>query len=85
MLHREDTLPADWRVDLKNKMLIKLRIDHDLTQADMACLCGVSVGTYNMVENGSRRGSKELWRVIQAEFSLTGEQMWLLQNPDINE
>lgn len=68
---------------MKNKELIKLRVDHDLTQTDMAKICGVSVGTYNLVENGKRRGSKEFWQTIQTSFNLDGEQMWNLQNQEI--
>ena len=68
---------------MKNKELIKLRVDHDLTQTDMAKICGVSKGTYNLVENGKRRGSKKLWHAIQEYFNLGGEQMWKLQNPEI--
>lgn len=67
----------------KNKELIKLRVDHDLTQTDMANICGVSVGTYNLIENGKRRGSKKVWQAIQVFFKLGGEQMWKLQNPEI--
>jgi DNA-binding XRE family transcriptional regulator len=68
---------------MKNKELIKLRIDHDLTQTDMANICGVSVGTYNMIENGKRRGSKLVWQTIQTHFGLDGETVWKLQNPEI--
>lgn len=68
---------------MKNKELIKLRVDHDLTQTDMANICEVSVGTYNLIENGKRRGSKAVWHKIQAHFDLGGEQMWKLQNPEI--
>lgn len=68
---------------MKNKELVKLRIDHDLTQADMAQLCGVSLSTYNLIENGKRRGSKKVWQTIQAHFKLEGEQIWKLQNPEI--
>lgn len=68
---------------MKNKELIKLRIDHDLTQTDMAQICGVSISTYNLIENGKRRGSKKVWQTIQAHFNLEGEQIWKLQNPEI--
>jgi len=68
---------------MKNKELIKLRVDHDLTQTAMAKICGVSVATYNLIENGKRRGSKEVWRKIQAYFNLDGEQMWKLEHPEI--
>ena len=68
---------------MKNKELIKLRVDHDLTQTDMAKICGVSVGTYNLIENGKRRGSKKVWQRIQEHFELDGERMWKLQNQEI--
>jgi DNA-binding XRE family transcriptional regulator len=68
---------------MKNKELIKLRVDHDLTQTDMAQICGVSVSTYNLLENGKRRGSKKVWQTIQAYFKLDGGQIWKLQNPEI--
>lgn len=68
---------------MKNKGLIKLRVDHDLTQADMAKICGVSVSTYSLIENGKRRGSKEFWQTLQAYFNLDGEQMWALEHPEI--
>ena len=70
-------------MNIKNKELIKLRVDHDLTQTDIANICGVSVGTYNLIENGKRRGSKKVWQRIQEYFKLDGERMWKLQNPEI--
>ena len=68
---------------MKNKELIKLRVDHDLTQTDMAKICGVSISTYNLIENGKRRGSKKVWQTIQTHFKLDGAQIWKLQNPEI--
>lgn len=68
---------------MKNKELIKLRVDHDLTQTDMATICGVSVGTYNLIENRKRRGSEKVWLRIQKYFKLDGETMWKLQHPEI--
>lgn len=68
---------------MKNKGLIKLRVDHDLTQQQIAEICGVSISTYNLIENGKRRGSKKLWQTIQAYFKLDGAEIWKLQNPEI--
>lgn len=68
---------------MKNKELIFLRIKHDLTQEKMAELFGVSVSTYNLIENGKRRGSKRFWHKLQEYFKLDGETMWKLQNPEI--
>ncbi len=68
---------------MKNKELIILRINHDLTQPEMAAECGVSTTTYNLIENGKRRGSKAFWQSLQSKFGLDGEQMWKLQNQEI--
>ena len=68
---------------MKNKELIKLRIEHDLTQRELAQICGISPPAYNLIENGKRRGSKAFWQALQAYFKLDGEQMWKLQNPEI--
>lgn len=70
---------------MKNKELIKLRVDHDLTQTDIAKKCGVSISTYNLIENGKRRGSKKFWQTLQVLFNLEGEQIWKLQNPELTK
>lgn len=66
---------------MKNKELIILRIRHGLTQVEMAKICDVSKSTYNLIENGKRRGSAEFWQSVKENFNLDGEQMWTLQNP----
>lgn len=68
---------------MKNKELIKLRVDYGLTQPEMAERCGVSTATYNLIENGKRRGSKKFWQTLQVEFCLEGGQVWKMQNPEI--
>ena len=65
---------------MKNKELVKLRVDHELTQPKAAELLGVSLSTYNLIENGKRRGSVEFWQRLQAEFNLDGETVWKIQN-----
>lgn len=65
---------------MKNKELIKLRIDHELTQPQAAEKLGVSTTTYNLIENGKRRGSQEFWLRLQKEFNLDGETVWKIQN-----
>lgn len=64
----------------KNKGLIKLRVDHDLTQPQAAEKLGVSITTYNLIENGKRRGSVKFWQRVQEEFKLDGETVWNIQN-----
>lgn len=66
---------------MKNKGLIILRVNHGLTQVEMAKVCNVSKSTYNFIENGKRRGSAEFWQRVKEYFKLDGEQMWKLQNP----
>ena len=65
---------------MKNKGLVKLRVDHDLTQPQAAKLLGVSTSTYNFIENGKRRGSVKFWQTVQDAFMLNDGEVWKLQN-----
>ena len=65
---------------MKNKGLVKLRIDHDLTQPQAAERLGVSTTTYNLIENGKRRGSVKFWQKVQTEFNLKDGEVWKIQN-----
>lgn len=65
---------------MKNKELVKLRVDHELTQPQAAQLLGVSLSTYNLIENGKRRGSVDFWMNVQKEFKLDGDTVWKIQN-----
>ena len=65
---------------MKNKELVKLRVDHDLTQPQAAEKLGVSTATYNLIENGKRRGSAEFWLRLQKEFNLKDSEVWKIQN-----
>lgn len=65
---------------MKNKGLIKLRVDHDLTQPQAAKLLKVSTSTYNFIENGKRRGSVEFWQNVQSAFMLNDSEVWKIQN-----
>lgn len=62
------------------KGLKKLRVNHDLTQPQMAKLCGVSLSTYNLIEQGKRQGSQEFWVAVKKKFDLDGETAWKIQN-----
>lgn len=65
---------------MKNKALVKLRVDHDLTQPKAAERLGVGLTTYNLIENGKRRGSVEFWQAVQREFKLKDGEIWKIQN-----
>lgn len=55
-----------------------LRVKHQLTQAQLAEKLGVSYATYNLIEQGKRKGSTEFWQRIQTLFNLTDAEMWQL-------
>jgi len=55
-----------------------LRVKHNLTQADIADKLGVSYPTYNLIEQGKRKGSTEFWAKLQQVFNLTDAEMWAL-------
>lgn len=55
-----------------------LRIKHQLTMQQIAKKLGVSYSTYNLIENGQRKGSTEFWERIQTQFNLSDAEMWQL-------
>lgn len=59
------------------------RVSQNLTQRELAHKLGVSVPTYNLIEQGKRRGSQEFWQKLQKEFNLEGGKVWELQNKTI--
>lgn len=62
------------------KTLRELRVIKSFTQKELAARTGVSVATYNLIENGKRRGSQKFWLSIQEIFNLDGGEVWKLQN-----
>lgn len=57
-----------------------LRTREKLTQLEMAIKTGVSVSTYNLIEQGKRRGSHKFWLKLQQQFNLKDADVWKLQN-----
>lgn len=55
------------------------RVTQNLNQKEMAAKTGVSRTTYNLIENGGRRGSQEFWENLQKAFNLEDGQVWNLQ------
>lgn len=66
---------------IKRNKLKLLRVEYDLTQQEAADKLGCSVATYNLIENGKRRGSTEFWTSVQQLFKLEDGEVWKLQNP----
>ena len=48
-----------------------LRVKHKLTQKELAAKVGVSYPTYNLIEQGKRKGSYEFWSQLKQQFNLT--------------
>ena len=48
-----------------------LRINHHMTQSDVAKKIGISLSLYNLIQNGKRVGTIETWVKIQKLFSLS--------------
>ena len=68
---------------MKRQALKVFRVTHNLTQQQLADKTGVSVSTYNLIENGERRGSLKFWLKLQKEFNLDGGKVWELQSTTI--
>lgn len=68
---------------MKRQKLKLFRITHNLTQREMAAKLNVSLSTYNLIEQGKRRGSQEFWLKLQQEFNLDGGKVWELQSTTI--
>lgn len=65
------------RTDLK-----VLRVKNRLTQQQLADQLGVSVTTYNFVEQGKRRGTHKFWVDLQRLLKLEDGEVWKLQQLD---
>lgn len=55
-----------------------LRVKHQLTQAQLAEKLDVSYPTYNLIEQGKRKGSEDFWKRLQQAFNLSDAEMWQL-------
>ena len=66
--------------NMKRHELKVFRVTQKLSQQEMADKLQISVGNYNMIENGKSNGSLEFWKRLQQEFDLDGGTVWNLQN-----
>lgn len=55
-----------------------LRVKHNLTQKELADKVGVSNPTYNLIEQGKRKGSADFWLAIKKVFNLEDNDLWKL-------
>lgn len=63
---------------MRRKNLKIFRIEHDLTQSDMAKAIGCGRDTYRTVESGTRNPTYEFMEKLQAAFDIPAERMWTL-------
>ena len=55
------------------------RVQHGLTQTEMAQKCGVGLSTYNAIERGKTDGKVKFWELLKEEYNLSGEAICELQ------
>lgn len=61
------------------KELKFLRIEHSISQKELAEKIGISTGAYALIERGVKTGSDKTWLKLQEVFNLTDEQTWKLK------
>lgn len=65
------------------RMNLKIfRVQHNLTQEEMAEKIGCRRATYSCIENGTRGGRQEFWQSLQQAFNIPANNMFSLM---INE
>lgn len=63
---------------MRRKNLKIFRVEHDLTQSDMAHRIGCSRDAYRSIESGERNPSYEFMERLHIAFSVPAERMWAL-------
>ena len=58
------------------------RVQHKLSQAEMAERIGCQRTTYTAVENGARNGRLTFWNALQSAFNLPDTEIWGLMKID---
>lgn len=61
------------------KNLKVFRVQHDLTQAEIAEKIGCTRTTFSAIESGTRSGRKTFWVELQKAFNVPDAEMWALQ------
>lgn len=63
---------------MRRKNLKIFRVEHDLTQSDMAHRIGCSRDAYCAIETGKRDPSFEFMESLKSAFDVPSERMWHL-------
>lgn len=58
------------------------RVQHNLTQDEMANKIGCTRATYSSIECGKREGRKTFWSDLQKAFLIPDSEMWALQKDE---
>lgn len=63
---------------MKRKNLKLFRIEHDLTQQEMAQKCNIERSSYSLIECGLRDGRLNFWFTLQNVFNVPDSEMFSL-------
>ena len=63
---------------VRRKNLKIFRIEHDMTQSDMAERIGCSRDAYSAIESGARDPSYGFMEALHIAFAVPSERMWAL-------
>lgn len=69
----------------KNKILVKFRIDRDLSQKNVAEKMNVSKETISRIERGVQDGSMKFWKRFKNEFNLSNEEIAIIMLGGVND
>lgn len=66
---------------MRTKLKI-LRVQHNLTQEQIAQKLNCLRATYTSIESGNRNGKLTFWENLQSAFNIPDEKMWELMRND---
>ena len=61
-----------------NERLREIRRDKGKTQQEVADMIGISITSYNLIEQGRKIGRIETWKKLQLLFNINDIDMWNL-------
>ncbi len=64
------------KVKGRRKDLQMFRYAHDLTQDQIAEICGISRASYSLIEEGHRDGRMTFWNAFQTAFDVPDNEMY---------